>query len=164
MQLTTRGRYAVMAMTDLATRDSTVSIADPVCLADIAERQQLSHAYLEQLFPKLRRAELVFSARGPGGGYRLARPASEIVIADIIAAVDEPMTATRCDHGSGGCLVGATPATCGEKCQTHDLWIELSRHIAFFLGAITLADVVLGRVKGRPAGLPLQAAMSVPEE
>src|SRR3954451_2391123 len=98
MHLSTRGRYAVMAMVDLASRDPAIRLADPVCLADIAERQQLSQSYLEQLFAKLRRADLVLSARGPGGGcgYRLARPAGQIAIAEIVAAVDEPVIATRC--------------------------------------------------------------------
>src|SRR5271166_2467525 len=104
MQLSTRGRYAVMAMADLAARDTGVCLSGPVCLADIAARQQLSQSYLEQLFAKLRRAGLVCAARGPGGGYGLARTASEIAIADIVAAVDEPIKAARCDIGSGGCL------------------------------------------------------------
>lgn len=99
MQLSTRGRYAVMAMADLATRNSGLSVPGAVSLADIAERQQLSQSYLEQLFGKLRRAGLVGSARGPGGGYRLARPAAEIAIGDIVAAVNEPTSATRCDAG-----------------------------------------------------------------
>src|ERR1700742_4600745 len=121
MQLSTRGRYAVMAMVDLAVRQ----VADPdrglICLADIAARQQLSQSYLEQLFGKLRRAGLVGSARGPGGGYRVTRPPAEIAIADIVVAVDESIKATRCEVGSGGCMVAAAPAACGEKCQTHDL-------------------------------------------
>jgi Rrf2 family iron-sulfur cluster assembly transcriptional regulator len=154
MHLSTRGRYAVMAMVDLASRDPAVSAADPVCLADIAERQQLSQSYLEQLFAKLRRADLVSSARGPGGGYRLARPAGQIAIADIVAAVDEPILATRCDMGSNGCLVSRDTAGVTERCQTHDLWMELGRQITLFLGAITLADVVLGCVAGRAVDLP----------
>src|SRR5919206_2519031 len=117
MHLSTRGRYAVMAMVDLASRDPSVSVADPVCLADIAERQQLSQSYLEQLFAKLRRADLVSSARGPGGGYRLARPAGQIAIADIVAAVDEPMVATRYDAGSDGCLVSTDAEGGNERCQ-----------------------------------------------
>jgi len=158
MQLSTRGRYAVMAMVDLAARDTEVCLSGPVCLADIAARQQLSHSYLEQLFAKLRRAGLVCSARGRGGGYRLARPASEIAIADIVGAVDERMKTTRCDTGSGGCLVAAAPAMGGEKCQTHDLWIELGRQIAHFLSGVTLADVVLGRVIGRASSLKQPAS------
>ena len=106
MQLSTRGRYAVMAMVDLATRQTLGCECGPVCLAEIAARQKLSQAYLEQLFGKLRRAGLVGSARGPGGGYRLARSSDAIAIADIIAAVDEPIHATRCGR-SPGCIEGA---------------------------------------------------------
>ena len=154
MQLSTKGRYAVMAMVDLATRENGGHSDTLSCLADIAARQQLSQAYLEQLFAKLRRAELVRAARGPGGGYRLARPAAEIAIADIVAAVDEPIKATRCELGSGGCmLVPGSAALNGEKCQTHDLWVELGRQIALFLRSVTLADVVLGSVAGCAIGL-----------
>jgi Rrf2 family transcriptional regulator, iron-sulfur cluster assembly transcription factor len=162
MQLSTKSRYAVMAMVDLAARETARRPNDLICLADIAQRQQLSQSYLEQLFGKLRRADLVCSARGPGGGYRLARPPSEIAIADIVAAVDEQMAATRCVIGSGGCLLASAPAvessagppTGGEMCHTHDLWSELGRQIALFLCGITLADVVLGRVVGRAIRLP----------
>jgi Rrf2 family iron-sulfur cluster assembly transcriptional regulator len=158
MQLSTRGRYAVMAMADLATRSSARSVPAAVSLADIAERQQLSQSYLEQLFGKLRRAGLVGSARGPGGGYRLARPAAEIAIADIVAAVDEPTKATRCDAGRGGCLLSSSPGIGSGQCQTHELWVELGRQIDLFLGGVTLADVVKGRVGGRAAGVsPLPA-------
>ena len=158
MQLTTRGRYAVMAMADLATRqgatrDSSGCDCGPVCLAEIAERQQLSLSYLEQLFGKLRRAGLVASARGPGGGYRLVAPADAIPIAAIVAAVDEPIHATRCEDGSGGCMAGPKPGGDGEQCQTHDLWFELGRQIEFFLTGISLADVVGRRVKGRAVPL-----------
>lgn len=111
MQLTTKGRYAVMAMVDLAMRETADRPPDLVCLAEIAYRQQLSQSYLEQLFGKLRRADLVCSARGPGGGYRLARRPSEIAIADIVAAVDEPIKATRCEIGSGGCMLAAGAAS-----------------------------------------------------
>jgi len=153
MQLSTKGRYAVMAMVDLATRETAGGAGELICLADIAQRQQLSQSYLEQLFGKLRRAELVCSARGPNGGYRLARPSSQIAIADIVAAVDEPIKATRCETGSGGCMLAPGRDAGGEMCQTHDLWTELGRQIALFLCAITLADVVLGRVAGRAIGL-----------
>jgi Rrf2 family iron-sulfur cluster assembly transcriptional regulator len=152
VQLSTRGRYAVMAMVDLATRQTTHDAlgceCGPVCLAEIAARQKLSQAYLEQLFGKLRRAGLVGSARGPGGGYRLARPSAAIAIAEIIAAVDEPIRATRCGAGSPGCIEGSADAG-PTRCQTHDLWDELGRQIGLFLQAITLADVVGGRVRGR---------------
>ena len=148
MQLSTRGRYAVMAMVDLATRQTLGCECGPICLAEIAGRQRLSQAYLEQLFGKLRRAGLVDSARGPGGGYRLARSSDAIAIADIIAAVDEPIRATRCEEGSPGCLEGAGLDASG-RCQTHDLWEELGLQIAYFLQGVTLADVVAGRVLGR---------------
>jgi Rrf2 family iron-sulfur cluster assembly transcriptional regulator len=159
MQLSTKGRYAVMAMVDLAMQEKAAQARDLVCLADIAERQQLSQSYLEQLFGKLRRADLVYAARGPGGGYRLSRPSSEIAIAEIVAAVDEPIRATRCEIGSGGCMAKPDAARAdavmgGEMCQTHDLWFELGRQIALFLRGVTLADVVLGRVIGRAVGLP----------
>ncbi len=149
MQLSTRGRYAVMAMVDLASRQSVGCECGPVCLAEVAASQQLSLSYLEQLFGKLRRAGLVASARGPGGGYRLARETDRISIAAIIAAVDEPIRATRCDASSGPCL--ALPGQLTERCQTHDLWAELGRHITDFLDGVSLADVVLGRVRGRAA-------------
>jgi Rrf2 family iron-sulfur cluster assembly transcriptional regulator len=154
MQLSTKGRYAVMAMVDLAARATVDHASELVCLADIACRQQISQSYLEQLFGKLRRADLVCSARGPGGGYRLARAASLIAIAEIVAAVDEPIRATRCEIGSGGCMPLAGTTMGGEMCQTHDLWFELGRQITLFLRGVTLADVVLGRVIGRAVGLP----------
>ena len=158
MQLTTRGRYAVMAMADLATREALTESGGcecgPVCLAEIAERQQLSLSYLEQLFGKLRRAGLVASARGPGGGYRLITRPAEIPIAAIVAAVDEPIHATRCEAGSGGCMAGPKPGDDGKQCQTHDLWFELGRQIELFLSGISLADVVGRRVKGRAVPLP----------
>lgn len=147
MQLSTRGRYAVMAMVDLASRQSVGCECGPVCLAEIAASQQLSLSYLEQLFARLRRCGLVASARGPGGGYRLARDSDTISIAAIIAAVDEPVRVTRCDETSGPCH--ALPGQLSERCQTHDLWAELGRQITLFLEGMTLADVVLGKVKGR---------------
>jgi Rrf2 family transcriptional regulator, iron-sulfur cluster assembly transcription factor len=149
MQLSTRGRYAVMAMVDLATRQAIGCECGPICLAEIAARQQLSLSYLEQLFGKLRRGGLVASARGPGGGYRLARTSDRITIADIVGAVDEPIHATRCHDGNGGCMAAPAATGVGERCQTHDLWHELGRQIELFLQGITLADVVTGRVLGR---------------
>jgi len=141
MRLSTKGRYAVMAMTDLALHEAG---SRPVSLADIAERQEISLSYLEQLFAKLRRNGLVSSVRGPGGGYRLSRPADEVRVADIIMAVDEPINATRCKPGSAkGC------ATQGARCVTHDLWEELGRQIHVFLSSVSLADVVEKRVLGR---------------
>lgn len=130
MRLTTKGRFAVTAMADLA-----MSGGDgPVTLGDISERQRISLSYLEQLFGKLRRNSLVSSVRGPGGGYLLAKPASDISIGDIILAVDEPIDATQCG-GKENCHDG-------QKCITHDLWMDLNRHIFDFLGSVTLSDLV----------------------
>lgn len=144
MKLSTRGRYAVMAMADLARHSSDAAGSEPVRLQEIAARQEISLSYLEQLFGKLRRGGLVVASRGPGGGYRLAQAASETRIADIIVAVDEPIKATRCRTGSSkGCL-GRTG-----RCLTHDLWEELGRHIEVFLESVTLADVLERRVLGR---------------
>ena len=153
MQLSTRGRYAVMAMVDLATRQAIGCECGPICLAEIAARQQLSLSYLEQLFGKLRRAGLVASARGPGGGYRLARGSDRITIADIVAAVNEQIHATRCHDGRGGCMAALSGDSLGERCQTHDLWHELGRQIGLFLAGVTLADVVNGHVLGRAVAL-----------
>jgi Rrf2 family iron-sulfur cluster assembly transcriptional regulator len=148
MRLSTRGRYAVMAMVDLAAQTAAHGTAKPVALGEIAERQGISLSYLEQLFGKLRRAGLVLSARGPGGGYRLAFPAAETRIADIILAVDEPIKATRCEVGSPrGCLGGRS------RCLTHDLWEELGNQIHMFLTSVTLDDVVRRRVLGRAGAL-----------
>ncbi|MEO1038304.1 MAG: Rrf2 family transcriptional regulator [Pseudomonadota bacterium] len=138
MKLSTKGRYAVMAMADLAGAGET----RPVPLADIASRQEISLSYLEQLFAKLRRAGVVKSVRGPGGGYRLSRSAAETRISDIILAVDEPVDVTRCQHATQGCMES------GKRCITHDLWDELGRHIHLFLSAVTLDDVVKRRVMG----------------
>lgn len=152
MRLSTRGRYAVMAMVDLAARERSESEGNgrrQVSLAEIAQSQQLSLAYLEQLFGPLRRAGLVASARGPGGGYRLALPAQKISIAAVVEAVDEPIHATRCEDGSPGCLAG-------QRCLVHDLWAELGDQIRLFMAGLTLADVIEGRVLGRAA--PPQAA------
>ena len=141
MRLSTKGRYAVMAMADLAGNEAGQK---PVALADIAQRQDISLSYLEQLFAKLRRGGLVTSVRGPGGGYRLARPSADLRIADIIVAVDEPIAATRCRPGSAkGCT------KTGARCVTHDLWEELGQQIHVFLSSVSLADVVERRVLGR---------------
>jgi len=125
-----------MAMADLARRQGERA----VCLADIAERQEISLSYLEQLFARLRRSGLVVSARGPGGGYRLARDAAEVNIAEVVLAVDEPLHATRCEGKSAGCMLK------GERCLTHDLWDEMGRKIQDYLESVSLADVVMGRV------------------
>ena len=130
MRLTTKGRYAVTAMLDLAFH----SQIKPVTLTDIASRQTISLSYLEQLFSRLRRANMVKGIRGPGGGYTLAGKASDINIADIIAAVDEPLDATKCG-GESNCQ--------NEKaCLTHDLWMGLSEQIKDYLKGITLAQLL----------------------
>jgi Rrf2 family iron-sulfur cluster assembly transcriptional regulator len=130
MRLTTKGRYAVTAMLDLALhRDE-----GPVTLADISRRQGISLSYLEQLFSRLRRQGLVESTRGPGGGYRLGRPADGIVVADIITAVDESVDATRCG--------GLENCQGEQRCLTHELWCELSDQIHQFLSGISLATLV----------------------
>lgn len=139
MKLSTKGRYAVMAMVDLACRDGS----KPVALADIAERQEISLSYLEQLFAKLRRGGLVRSVRGPGGGYLLAHAAETTRISDIVLAVDEPIRSTRCTPG--------TPEGCGTdkgRCLTHDLWEELGHQIHLYLSSVSLADVRERRVLG----------------
>ncbi|MDE1460514.1 Fe-S cluster assembly transcriptional regulator IscR [Spartinivicinus poritis] len=133
MRLTTKGRYAVTAMLDLALHADK----GPVALADISERQGISLSYLEQLFAKLRRNELVTSIRGPGGGYRLSRSSQEIHVAQVIDAVNESVDATRC-HGKTGCQQGDT-------CLTHHLWCDLSKQIHTFLSGISLADLVAQR-------------------
>jgi Rrf2 family transcriptional regulator, iron-sulfur cluster assembly transcription factor len=139
MRLSTKGRYAVMAMVDLASHGAGA----PVSLAEIAERQEISLSYLEQLFAMLRRGGLVRSVRGPGGGYLLAFDRSETRIADIILAVDEPIRATRCTPGAPvGCRVNRM------RCLTHDLWEELGNQIHLFLSSVSLADVCERRVLG----------------
>ena len=152
MRLGTRGRYAVMAMVDLARSGG----AAPVALAEIAGREEISLAYLEQLFRKMREAGLVRSVRGPGGGYVLARAADEIRIADVILAVDEPLRATRCKPGSAaGCKSDAS------RCLTHDLWAELGARIHMFLNGVTLADVLDRRAlcAGAPPFAPRSPAV-----
>ena len=160
MQLSTRGRYAVMAMVELAAREGGPgpAICGPVCLADIAASQLLSLSDLEQLFARLRRAGLVGAARGPGGGYRLARPAETISIAEVVAAVDEPIRATRCEEGGPGCMLYSE--TESGPCRTHDLWQELGQQIRLFLEGVSLADVLRNQVIGRAAApVPASAAL-----
>jgi Rrf2 family iron-sulfur cluster assembly transcriptional regulator len=141
MRLSTKGRYAVMAMADLARREGALGEGDrAVSLAEIAARQQISLSYLEQLFARLRRRGLVISARGPGGGYRLARDADATNIADIVLAVDEPLRATRCSAKGKGCMLK------GERCLTHELWEEMGRQLQSYLASVSLADVVSGRL------------------
>lgn len=132
MKMSTKGRYAVMAMIDIASH----SHGEPVSLAEIAQRQDISQEYLEQLFGKLRRAGLVDSSRGPGGGYRLARTPAETAISDIILAADEELQLTRCGGDAvDGCVKG-------ERCNAHDLWSSLGRQMMNFLSSVTLEDVV----------------------
>lgn len=130
MKLSTKGRYAVTAMMDLAIHEKY----GPVTLADISQIQGISLSYLEQLFANLRHKHLVEGTRGPGGGYRLGRPASDITIAEIVTAVDERLDTTRC-AGQENCQEG-------ERCLAHDLWTELSGQIYDFLNGITLAEFV----------------------
>jgi Rrf2 family iron-sulfur cluster assembly transcriptional regulator len=144
VKLSTKGRYAVMAMVDLA----HFSGGKPVALADIAARQGISLSYLEQLFGKLRRSSLVKSVRGPGGGYLLSRRGEDIRVSDIILAVDEPIKAVRCKPGtSAGCLQDKS------RCLTHDLWEELGNQIYLYLSSVTLADVCQRRVLGKSGEL-----------
>lgn len=130
MRLTTKGRFAVTAMIDLAQRQTN----GPVTLAGISERQKISLSYLEQLFGKLRRHSIVGSVRGPGGGYRLARAMNEVTVADIIAAVDEPLDATNCG-GQENCQDE-------HRCMTHDLWTNLNKRMHEYLASVSLYDLV----------------------
>ena len=130
MRLTTKGRFAVTAMMDLAIQNR----AGPVTLAEISQRQKISLSYLEQLFAKLRRRGLVDSVRGPGGGYRLAKDMAQVSVADIILAVDEPIDATQCG--------GRENCQDDKKCITHDLWAKLNKHILDYLGGVTLRQLV----------------------
>lgn len=154
MKLSTKGRYAVMAIVDLA----SAGLDRPVPLADIAGRQEISLSYLEQLFAKLRRAGLVKSVRGPGGGYRLAREAADTRIADIILAVDEPVDVTRCKGHGKGCM------TAGARCLTHDLWDELGRHIQLYLSSVSVDDVIARRVIGSACGARRDAELEAAAE
>ena len=141
MRLSTKGRYAVMAMADLARNGHADGVVRAVSLAEIATRQEISLSYLEQLFARLRKGGLVQSVRGPGGGYRLAKGAHETVVAEIVLAVDEPIRATRCiGHSSPkGCMMA------GERCITHNLWEDLGDEIHRYLAGVSLEDVVMNR-------------------
>jgi Rrf2 family transcriptional regulator, iron-sulfur cluster assembly transcription factor len=144
VELSTRGRYAVMAMADLARASADIGA---VPLSAIAERQMISLAYLEQLFARLRRAELVESERGRTGGYRLARRADQITIAEIMAAVDESTAMTRCGgYPSEACISG-------KRCITHGLWEALGDHIEQFLAMVTLQQIIDGRFNAQPHNL-----------
>ena len=140
MRLTTKGRFAVTAMVDLAMRHTR----GPVTLAAISERQRISLSYLEQLFGKLRRHNLVTSVRGPGGGYNLARPAAELTVAEIVTAVDEPLDATQCG-GKENCLDD-------RRCMTHDLWATLNEKMHDFLSSVSLGDLVAHQ-SGKPVSV-----------
>jgi Rrf2 family iron-sulfur cluster assembly transcriptional regulator len=133
MRLTTKGRYAVTAMLDLAINYQS----GPITLSDISKRQNISLSYLEQLFSKLRKNGLVDSARGPGGGYRLSREADEIAVGQVITAVDEKIDVTQCG-GKGDCKDGG-------PCLTHELWCDLSKQIYDFLNGISLGQLVRDR-------------------
>ena len=135
MRLTTKGRFAVTAMIDLALRQDK----GPVTLAGISQRQEISLSYLEQLFGKLRRHEIVESVRGPGGGYNLARKAEDVTVADIIIAVDEQLDATQCG-GKENCH-GADHQH-GSRCMTHDLWSNLNAKMVDYLDSVSLKDLV----------------------
>lgn len=144
MKLSTKGRYAVTALADIALNGAK----GPVTLSEIAERQGISLAYLEQLFVKLRRRGLVASVRGPGGGYRLARAPDETRISEIMAAVDERLNAMGCEGKAG------EDGHCGtsrEACLTHALWEQLSAHVHVFLSQTTIADVIGDRLVPCPA-------------
>src|SRR5580704_17156462 len=153
MRLSTKGRYAVMAMVDLAQHSG----GSPVSLAEIAERQEISLSYLEQLFAKLRRGGLVRSVRGPGGGYLLAHDRDDTRIADIVLSVDEPLHAIRCRPGATlGCRGDRS------RCLTHDLWEELSTQIRLYLSSVSLGDVCEKRILGT-SGLAQRRVYQVAE-
>jgi Rrf2 family transcriptional regulator, iron-sulfur cluster assembly transcription factor len=135
MRLTTKGRFAVTAMIDLALRQNK----GPVTLAGISERQEISLSYLEQLFGKLRRHKIVESVRGPGGGYNLARRADKVTVADIIIAVDEPLDATQCG-GKENCRSSNHEG--GARCMTHELWSTLNAKMVDYLDSVSLQDLV----------------------
>lgn len=156
MKLSTKGRYAVTALADIAIS----GVARPVTLAEISERQDISLAYLEQLFVRLRRAGLVESVRGPGGGYMLARPAEKIRVSEVMAAVDERLNAMGCD---GRWEEGMGCGKSKEACLTHNLWEQLSAHVHVFLSQTSIADVVGDRMSPCPA-VPNFAALLEDEE
>lgn len=143
MRLTTKGRFAVTAMVDLALRGAE----GPVALAGISERQQISLSYLEQLFGKLRRHKLVDSVRGPGGGYCIARPLAQVSVADIIRAVDEPLDATQCG-GRENCHEE-------QRCMTHDLWATLNMKMYEYLASVSLEDLVRKQHLGGVGGVAI---------
>lgn len=143
MRLTTKGRFAVTAMVDLAMCGGRA----PVSLATISERQSISLSYLEQLFGKLRRKNIVESVRGPSGGYCLARPSNQISVAEVVLAVDEPIDATKC-HGQHNCREG-------HQCITHDLWMGLNEKILDYLEDVTLQQLVDSYHKNKASVSPI---------
>jgi len=148
MRLTTKGRFAVTAMADLAQRHGR----GPVTLASISERQKISLSYLEQLFGKLRKHDIVVAVRGPGGGYYLARPASMISVADIIVAVDEQMDATMCG-GMGNC-------DDNKQCTTHDLWMGLNEILYKYMSGVNLQQLIDSQEKSSPDAVPITITRS----
>lgn len=142
MRLTTKGRFAVTAMLDLALNEQD----RPVTLAGISERQEISLSYLEQLFSRLRRNGLVKSVRGPGGGYRIAKNLNEISVSDIITAVDEQIDATQCG-GNENCHED-------RRCMTHDLWSSLNGKILEYLAGVSLAELVASQREGKKIVIP----------
>lgn len=144
MMLTAKGRYAVMAMVDIAKHHN----GKPVSLSDIAERQGITVPYLEQIFSKLKQSGVVKSVRGPGGGYRLSTAARDISIADIVMAAEESIKMTRCDHHSKGCMGDHS------RCLTHDLWDGLGRTIHAYLASISLEDMCHGDIGMRSVNDP----------
>lgn len=155
MKLSTKGRYGVMAMVDLA----QFAASGPVALSEVAERQKISLSYLEQLFGKLRRAGLVISVRGPGGGYRLAHAPADIRVSEVITAVDEPIRTTGCKPGASvGCVRRS------HRCITHDLWEELGHQIHAYLNSVSLADVCEGRVYAGPPHAPVSSFSEIAVE
>ncbi len=149
MRLTTKGRYAVTALLDIALHQA----AGAISVVDIAQRQGISASYLEQIFSKLKKAGLLVSSRGPGGGYRLTRALDAISVSQIISAVGDGVDATRC-HGAADCADGA-------KCLTHDLWAELSQEINDFMRNITLANLVQRQAPAGPQSVA--ASVGMPE-
>lgn len=151
--MSAKGRYAVMALADLASQGRP----GPVTLYDIAERQDISLSYLEQLFAKMRRRDLVKSVRGPGGGYLLARDPSEMPISDIVLAVDEPAAGSRCTP--------TQPMNCRDsevRCLTHDLWEELGNQMYSYLSSVTLEDVIKQRILATSGTMPDGAGAAKP--
>ncbi|MGV8934355.1 MAG: Fe-S cluster assembly transcriptional regulator IscR [Gallionellaceae bacterium] len=143
MRLTTKGRFAVTAMVDLAIHGGH----GPVTLASISERQKISLSYLEQLFGKLRKHDVVASVRGPGGGYCLSRPANKISISDIIVAVDESLDASQC-HGMANCHDD-------KQCITHDLWMGLNKTLLSYLESVSLHQLVSNELPRHTANSPI---------